>query len=53
MEVEVHTIEITLPDGSKKSFPRGTTVREVAASIGQPTSVRRSCGSSLSAGLTR
>ena len=34
MEAQAHTIEITLPDGSKKEFRRGTTVREVAASIG-------------------
>jgi len=34
MEAQAQTIEITLPDGSKRSYPRGTTVREVAASIG-------------------
>jgi threonyl-tRNA synthetase len=34
MEAQAQTIEITLPDGSKRTYPRGTTVREVAASIG-------------------
>ncbi|MGI9181257.1 MAG: threonine--tRNA ligase [Longimicrobiaceae bacterium] len=30
----VDTIRITLPDGSEREFPAGTTVREVAESIG-------------------
>jgi len=34
MEAQAQTVQITLPDGSKRSYPRGTTVREVAASIG-------------------
>jgi threonyl-tRNA synthetase len=34
MEARADTVTITLPDGSKRSVPRGTTVREVAQGIG-------------------
>ena len=34
MEARADTVTITLPDGTKKSLPRGTTVREVAQGIG-------------------
>ena len=34
MEAQAHEVVVTLPDGSKRPFPRGTTVREVAAAIG-------------------
>ncbi|HXM79149.1 MAG TPA: threonine--tRNA ligase [Thermoanaerobaculia bacterium] len=34
MEARADTVTITLPDGTKKSVPRGTTVREVAQGIG-------------------
>ncbi len=34
MEARADTVTITLPDGSKKSIPRGTSVREVAQGIG-------------------
>jgi threonyl-tRNA synthetase len=34
MEARADTVTITLPDGTKKSIPRGTTVREVAQGIG-------------------
>jgi threonyl-tRNA synthetase len=34
MEARADTVTITLPDGSRRSVPRGTTVREVAQGIG-------------------
>ncbi len=34
MEASVDRVTITLPDGSTRSIPRGTTVRDVAAGIG-------------------
>ena len=34
MEARADTVTITLPDGTKKPVPRGTTVREVAQGIG-------------------
>ncbi len=34
MEARADTVTVTLPDGSKRSVPRGTTVREVAQGIG-------------------
>ncbi|MCA1580755.1 MAG: threonine--tRNA ligase [Acidobacteria bacterium] len=34
MEARADAVTITLPDGSTKSIPRGTTVRDVAAGIG-------------------
>ena len=34
MEARADTVTVTLPDGSRRSIPRGTTVREVAAGIG-------------------
>jgi threonyl-tRNA synthetase len=34
MEARADTVTITLPDGSTRSVPRGTTVREVAQGIG-------------------
>jgi len=34
MEARADTVTITLPDGSKRSVPRGTTVRQVAEGIG-------------------
>ncbi len=34
MEASVNAVTITLPDGSRRSIPHGTTVRDVAASIG-------------------
>jgi threonyl-tRNA synthetase len=34
MEAAAHTVTITLPDGSRRSVPRGTTVRKVAEGIG-------------------
>jgi threonyl-tRNA synthetase len=34
MEAQARMVTVKLPDGSTKSVPRGTTVREVAASIG-------------------
>src|SRR5437879_5982414 len=34
MEALAQTITITLPDGSKRKVPSGTTLREIAASIG-------------------
>jgi threonyl-tRNA synthetase len=34
MEARADTVTITLPDGSKRSVPRGITVREVAQGIG-------------------
>ncbi|HLN57583.1 MAG TPA: threonine--tRNA ligase [Thermoanaerobaculia bacterium] len=34
MEARADTVTVTLPDGSTRSVPRGTTVREVAQGIG-------------------
>ena len=34
MEARADTVTVTLPDGSTRSIPRGTTVREVAQGIG-------------------
>jgi threonyl-tRNA synthetase len=34
MEARADTVTITLPDGSRRSVPRGTTIREVALGIG-------------------
>ena len=34
MEARADTVTVTLPDGSRRSVPRGTTVREVAEAIG-------------------
>jgi threonyl-tRNA synthetase len=34
MEARVDSVTVTLPDGSTRSVPRGTTVREVAQGIG-------------------
>ena len=34
MEARADTVTVTLPDGSKRSVPRGTTVRDVAQGIG-------------------
>jgi threonyl-tRNA synthetase len=34
MEAQANMVTVTLPDGSKRSVPRGTTVREVAQGIG-------------------
>jgi threonyl-tRNA synthetase len=34
MEARADTVTVTLPDGSRRSIPRGTTVREAARSIG-------------------
>ena len=34
MEARADSVTITLPDGSTRSVPRGTTVREVARGIG-------------------
>ena len=34
MEARADTVTVTLPDGSRRSVPRGTTVREVAQGIG-------------------
>ena len=33
-EVDQQTITITLPDGSERSYPKGTTGYDIAASIG-------------------
>ena len=34
MEAQAQTVTITLPDGSTKTVPKGTTVRQVAEAIG-------------------
>ena len=34
MEARANTITVTLPDGSRRSVPRGTTVRAIAEAIG-------------------